>query len=568
MTKPTQEFPSSVDKASSDKAHTPETSKASESIKPDALAMKKPETNALTLEKWVESVISPKQDNPTQSALNLSRFGLKNAQDTIAFLKTPAGKSELAAINEQNAHNAQMMRERQMQIREHDMFMHALRAMFLLLFTEKKAHASHQMHDAIQAQIDKILHKADSKPPVATAKTTHPAYEELLQSITSYEKTLVNLNTQQELAKETEEVLEHLLVTLNEQEIQLHLKHEIYNESYHELEHLETNQLDPQFVSKRIEELTTEIDQHAEKVSQAIAENKLDTALLMYKHQALHFKKAHFEEVSEVCKGDKCYADEHGEQVTSFNKAHFILNLEQKIVKHEDKHYLLKPGQELHLINQEEKELAHKNYETNKPSLMCIKMQMKNAQGNEITAHKTQVEDTKTQLKENKEEQLIIANMIKLVQSNLANAKHIEKQPQLSLEITPRPTPTAGAAPTPKPTQTATTQLFRDKILELRSKEETQLTSRDLHTLASLAPEKDKAALDALLKNAPKINSTAPVPFQTQQSFLKYIEGFGVNATKPSVTNIKSPLAKEEKHPSFATPNPFKTTPSPFNKIS
>jgi hypothetical protein len=557
MTIPTQESPSSVDKTSSDKAHLNVTSKASDAIKPDAQAIKKPETPALTLEKWVESVIFPKQDNPTQLALMLSRFGLKNAQDTISFLKTPAGKSELAAISEQNAHNAEIIREQQLAIREHEMRMHQLRAMFLLLFVEKKAHASHQMYDAIQAQIDKILHKDDVKPPVAASNTTHPAYESLLESIASYEKTLVNLNTQQDLAKVKEEALERLLVTLNE----------IYNESLHEFEHLDTNQLDPKFISQRIEELTKEIDQHAEKVSLAITENKLDAALLMYKHQALHFKKTNFEEASEVCKGEKCYADEHGSQVTSFKKAHFILTLEQKIVKHEEKHYLLKPGQELHLISQEEKELAHTNYLTQKPSLMCIKQQITNAQGNEIAAHKNQVEDTKTQLKENKEEQLLIANMIKLVQSNLANAKHLEKQPQLSPEMAPRPTPTAGAAPTPKPAQTATTQLFRDKIIELRGKDK-QLTSRDLHTLASLAPEKDRAALDALLKNAPKINSTAPVPFQTQQSFLKYIEGFGINATKPAVTNIKSPMAKEEKQASFINPNPFKTNPSPFNKTS
>lgn len=567
MTKPTQESPSSVDKMSVDKAHPQQTHKTPESIKLDTQALKKPDTQTLTLDKWVESVMSPKQDNPTQLPLLLSRFGLKTAQDVIAFLKTPAGKNEIAAANEQNAHKAEMMRESRFAMLEHEMLMHALRAMFLSMFASKKAHATHQMYEAMQAQIDKILHKDDVKPVATATHSVHPAYERLLESIASYEKILTTLNTEQDAAKAKEEALEHLLVTLEEQAIQIHLKHDIYNESLQEFEHFDTKQLDPKFLAQRMEALSKEIDEHAELVSQAIAENKVDAAILMYKHQALHFKKAHYKEAYVIGEGHKCYTDEYGSEVTSFKKAHFILTLEQKIVKSDEKHYLLKAGQELHLISQEEKEQAHANYLAQKPSLMCIKQKMTNAQGNEIAAHTAQVENTKTQRKENKEELLIIANMIQLVQANLANAKHLANQLQLSPEITPRPTPTAGAAPTPKPVPTATTQLFRDKIIELKSKEEKQLTSRDLHTLVSLAPEKDREMLNALLKNAPEINSTAPIPFQTQQSFLKYIEGFGVNATKPSVTNIKSPSAKEER-PEYTSPNPFKTSPSPLNKTS
>lgn len=555
MTKPTPIQNPSVSLSSRKESDTLDRTKSANMAGVDLV--KQSSDKKLNLEKWAQSIVSPKQD--PSSALNLSHFGLKSAQDIITFMKTPLGKSTIAEQNEKIAIKKAQIEEQMIQQREHQRHMHRLKAFLFLWFVGKKAHSADMIKEINRLVQEKLLHKKPyEKQDSYDSKARMAQNEALLEAINYYEKALHTLDEQEKLTKAEEVFLEQLLSVLDLQQVELLLKHQIYKNSLTKFEHLETDQVNKPELDKHLDDLTTKIAAHAEKVSHAIASEDKDATHLMHHHHGLNLEMAALKEIIDIHLGAKRYVDDQGQAVTSFKKAHFILQLDQKIIKHDNKYYLLDANQDWSTMSQQDKQQARLDYKSNKHDLMCIKQQLVYNEAKEKKALDGQIEETKTKLEDNKIEQQLIANQRNLIQASRADAQNALNQSQLNQDTLAKPTPTAGAPSTPKPSQTSATLVFRAEVLKLRQSDKA-LEHKDLMKLASLAPMEEQLKIKAFLKDLPKTHE----PAQTQKFFKNFLNSISLEASAPAMTKLQ-----DQDRSSYYTPNPFKTKPSPFNKTS
>ena len=96
----------------------------------------------------------------------------------------------------------------------------------------------------------------------------------------------------------------------------------------------------------------------------------------------------------------------------------------------------------------------------------------------------------------------------------------------------------------PKPTQGSTTRFYREQLQQHKTP---QLSREELLALTEQAPaehkEKAQAYLSRQFANMPR---NAPIPFQKMQNILRNLERFGIDVTKPSVTNIQNDTDKNQ----------------------
>lgn len=555
---------------------------------------------ALTpIEKLVKSLILGDDLKETSPTIKLGYTGLKTAKDVEAFIRSPAGKELITEIGTQLAIEQSIKDEQQFQAREHEALKHRLQAAFFLWMAGKKAYSAHKRNDLIAEQNAQHIKEAKASKSANKAQADKSTFSssdtQLLKALDDYTKALAqNMNKHTEL-KEQEKSLEQQLEKLDVQEHMIDFKYDVYHAALNDFDNvLEKFEQSPDTVTDaeiqtHIDMIKAKMDEQLDEIDELIKDNKDgDAEILMKMNTALNFQLASHFDMLAVRSGKKYYADEQGNLVKSFKDAHFVMDTHDdnsqgaiqelshshsRIYKDEyNNHYLLKPGQTWDSIkdNTAEKAQAHKDFNQRKHEFMVVKKVVTLTHGLEATAHKERVEDVKAQIKDNKAEQMLLLNQNTLIQSARASAENIQQNPHITTPV-PRPTITSGAPTMPKPSQSSATKSYRDKIEEVRQLH--QVTQQDLLALASQAPGPQKiAARNFLQSEFVNLPRNAPIPFTTMQSLLKNLERFGIDATKPGVTNLRSPLElqrdasvapEENKHPSPLSTSP---SPSPFKK--
>lgn len=521
-------------------------------------------TRAKSLEEWAQSIMSPKQDEmgSYQNAINLSRFGLKNAQDVIEFLKSPGGEATLAEIGATLNHRKAIQEQQIIDRQAHDRLMHQLRALLFLWFIEGKTHAAHRLRDLIEKQNNKLLKDEAKLINSSTSRSEAEKRAEIGAVIASYDKVIHTIDKKLELNATEEKELEALMDKLEHQGKQIEAK---YNEYESELLQLENspaheNLSEPE-IDSQIKLISSEMDKLTDIISQLLDTNDEDGArALLHKQNALNLKAATFYDMKAVHNSKKYYADAQGNAVGSFKDAHFILSkgetqeLDQKLIKVDNKMFLLKPGQNWDSIkdNTEAKNKARNDYKHSKQEFMSVKKVVQHHKMFELTIQKAQVNDTEKQITQNKNEQILLKNQMNLVQSARASAENLLKQNNLAQEA-PRPTPTAGHAATPKPSQASATLFYREQIKLLKQSQ--NISYDDLLNLANRAPGKNSSRATEFLKQEfTKLSRNSAIPQTTMQNLLINLEKFGVTPKKQLT---------EAPHNS---PSPLSTKPDPFKR--
>lgn len=553
------------------------------------------------LKKWADLISDDVETSTEQTpTIKISRFGLKTAKDILIFLRSPAGDSLMAEIGTQMSIEKSLQDYQQLEAREKALLMHRIKAAFFLWYLEKRAYAAEQQEEIIIAQNDKAIRDSGKTTPIPTSSVLREVQKDmLLRSISDYEKALkLNLEKKQELLLE-QEALEKVLAKLDKESELIVYKYSLYqnhmdefDDTMDEFEKLDADASEAE-IEERIHQIHEKMDECILEVDELIKSNQDEAAAKLIKiHTALNLNLARHYDAKAVRKGEKYYADENGNKVNSHRNAYFILATydiqnplfkdivpepkHSKVYKDEyNNYYLLKPGQTWDSIkeNPQEKENAQKSFEHNKQELMAVKNLITYTKGLEWEANQGQIQRSKGILASCKNDTLVLDSQKNLIESSIASAKNMLQQLDSMKEAdlgntapVPRPTVTGGAhhpANKAKPT-VSPAHSFRIRLKEIREMQ--NVTTQDLLNLASQAPANQRIpAKDFVLSAVGAIPRTAPIPYVTMQFLLKNLERFGVDATKPSVTNIKQPLEiQDENELSASKLSPFNINPKPY----
>ncbi|CEG56457.1 hypothetical protein [Legionella fallonii] len=550
---------------------------------------------------------TPKEQSPT---ITLSRFGIKSPKDVAIFLRSPAGDSLISEIGMKMAEERSLEEYHQLELREQQMLMKRMQAAFFHWYLEKKAHAHDKQKEIVLEQNKKAIKDSakTSTPPAAATKASNVAQRAgLMQSINDYEQALQNNKEKEKALIKEREGLDEKLDKLNAEGELITFKYNVYDAQLADFESVlgEFEKLidtDPKaahaHIQPHLDNIRNKMDEYLLHVEDLIKDNQDEEAsILMKMHTALGLKIASHHDMVAVKNKDKYYVGADGKEVDSFKEAHYVLNTHkntndealkaiapelrrERIHKDENKnYYLLKPGQTWDSIkdNIAEKAEAHKRFKHREPELMIVKNLVHHNKKLETEVHKEQVEDVQGQIKTNEKEKQLANNQKNIIESSLARDKQMLQQLDstdantlntTSPTLTPRPTVTGGPS-APQPSKASAAHVYKEKIDLV--KQMSKVTPEQLLNLADQAPGVQRVpARNFLMSEIERRNlpRTAPIPYQTMQFLLKNLERFGVDATKPSVTNIKNPteIRKETEQVQEArtAPTPFSIKPPGF----
>ena len=565
------------------------------------------ESPANSLDQWAKSIFEPERNNlDAPTTAELSRFGLKTPQDVIRFLRSPAGETVIAEMGAQLAEEKALERRQQLMHLEHSLLIHRLLALLFLWYLNKETHASEQIRDLIQQQNQRAIENAGSQPS-SRPSSTNDNRVTLRETIANYERALQAVDSRRAALQQEQEELKKEEFKLTEQGKSLEEKYDTFEEAIKEFEQPEEEELTETEIDEKISKLTEEMNAQVEKLFE-IEEENAETLAFKNAHNALNLKLANYHDRKAVMQGEKIYVDEEGQIVTSFKKAAFIFNIKQKdeqivrikddvyllkseqnsslinsnpelakrqyemarqntpkVVKENDKLYLLKPGQDWNSVK-ESLELMHqaqKEYEYTKQDLMTVKKIIHYHKDAEHSMHDEKVVTVRTKVANNIEELRSMDNHRIVLESNIATANALLNSPQLSQTITKPASTSISTSNRHTLNQAPVTAYYRTKLNEIKNK--TEVFFKDLEPLLNALPQSEEHK--SILRNIPR---SGPIPFQTMQSILTYMERFGIDATNPAVTRIQNPseLAKQtnQENNREIELTPFNLNPSPYKR--
>ncbi len=512
------------------------------------------------------------------SSASLGHFGLKTAQDVIYFLKTPAGASIKAAIARQLAIIASFKEGRRVQVLEEMLFKRRLMAFFIFsVITHREAKARF-LNEQIAQQLNKTLNNnTHANQPESSSSYTQAT----IDILKAYDAEIDYLNEEKKTYKSEKAMLEAALAKQEELSKDLEVKHQLYDEILKQLDsefvdlekHLDLtaqSNLSPeqhelkQTAMIKLQEHYTALQGDIEKQTDSITEllskgHDEDARKSVHQLNCLHFKATFLSDMLAIAQGQKKLFDEEGQPVDSYSKAAFVLKPDRKIVKHEGQYYLIGAAEDLQQMGPEQKALAAKQYAQSKTELVSVKkMVLENVQvEKEHHHHQTAIlQERQGQIKEHKQ---LLKSQLTQVQAARSIAQQALEKPEHLMQA---PVPAFSNVPAniPKSSEISEGQSFR-KIIGFLRENEPKMTRYKLNELCQTSEPAQKYVSAELLK----IPASAPIPHTTMVNLLKNLERFGIDATKPSMTNIKSRtdfLAELQTQPSNS-PTPFSMTPTP-----
>ncbi|QDP72878.1 hypothetical protein FOG18_10055 [Legionella israelensis] len=540
--------------------------------------------------------LSAEQLSNWTSTVTLGRFGLRNAEDVIKFLNSPAGETVKAEIGAELALIAAIQEERRIEIQDEQLFHRRLLAFLLLSLLAYREAKAQAVNEEIMEQIDKRLHQT----PHSEAKSSS-AYDQAVNDILeAYEAELKYLQEEQKLYEKDEE---DLAKDLEEHQLQLsdlQTKHDIYNQVLSDLE-TEFSQLEADLaiaaplpltqeqdrakneaitkLQGELDKIATEISKKTNQITTLIAEGKeKEVKTALHELDGLHFREAFLTDLLEVSQYKKHLFDANGELTNSLTKADFVLKRDKKIVEHEGQYYLINADQDIHALNEGEKDIAAKEYQKSKGADVSVKKMVIDNMEFEREHYDKKSDSLEERGKQINEYKTLINNQLNQVQAALSIVRQRLENPESLMDS---PSPALSRRPSVTPVPTVVPSHSYRKVTEfLHGNNAKKITRDQLYQFNKNLPPKQQYLINNALTAIP-IN--APIPHITMIMMLRHLERFGVDAT-PVMTNISNPreqqaLAaselpqeKEKKaqqqqdltpqdEPKKEYPNPFKMTP-------
>ncbi|KTC65768.1 coiled coil protein [Legionella adelaidensis] len=541
------------------------------------------------LEAWFASVeknntpaaaIRAEQNNPYLATIFVSRFGLKDSNDVLTFLKSPAGESTVSLIEHELALQAEQEEERQFELREAEARDRRIRAFLLMgLLYDKKAEAK-DLLSRIQEQIDKFIHELDEDKAKENKKLIDSYDRESLlnKQFEAYHEASGALEAKLNAKLSEAEKLEKELAHWDKQNQAMNVKYNAYHDHLDTL-HAELSEfgdlsnetglekINVRSIEDKILGLSKQLDADAAEISRLLeSENEEDLLAareLLNQSNARNLQLGTLKDMLDVVNKKSYLVKADGSTASNFAEAEFILPKSKKIIKDGDQYYLVDASKDLKDIQADEnlKNQAAKAFQQAKHDLMNVKSLVSKNYHLEKTDHN----QTKTNLSERSEKMQqeidLLAKQLTAVQAARAQASEMIKQGSRANEnpaptLTPSPTtpkPTATpikATATPAPNYQATT--YKHLLLLMKYGPSAESIERLSKGFAA-RPDMVEAH-----RMANTLRPGVPIPFQVMQNLLRNIERFGVDATKPNVAGNINPL---DKKPSPTAPTPFSMTP-------
>lgn len=531
---------------------------------PNQMELKKVDS-PYVLEDWVKSLklsLEEQSENIESPSIILGRYGLKNAQEVIAFLKSPAGETTINEMAADVAHKKAIKEQAQIDALRHAMLIKLLTALMILWFAEEKAEAAVKLRDFIQEQNKEILNHELNK---TKTNETELKVSEFKEIISTYDKAIERLEKKVEANEDEQIQLEKELAELNEQVMLIDKKYDEYDSGLLALENssIDYDKMSEAELQHAIKQLDDKMIEMTNSITKLLdANNEIEAKALLNTQIALNLQAATLLDLKDVRESKKYYADEEGHKVDSFKDACFILfkglnaDHDQKIIRIDNKLYLLKPGQSWDKIKDSEelKQEASLNYDRLKQQCMSVRKVVVHHKNFEVTVNQAQIGDTNKKLAHNAAEKIVLQNQMNLMQSARAGAEFVLQNPSLGLRV-PEQTPTMVASQGIATAASVSASLFyKERISELRQSK--NITYENLMDLANKSPGNNKKAVEYLTQEFTKLSRAAAIPQVTMQMLLKGLERFGV-----SIDKEKDKPADEV---SYQSPNPLKIEPDKF----
>lgn len=318
---------------------------------------------------------TPTQSSELSSQL-LSRFGLKNPQDIVAFLQSPAGESTRSKIGEDLAEIAALKEQQRIDLRDQEI-RRQRRIAFILLFLAKKKEAKAHLNEQIQEQINQQNQKIQKTQSKTSSTLQDTAVSELLKE---NQIKIDNIDTN---IRSIDQDLENLAQKV----IELDKAHEIYQDKMLVIEdNLNQDLLKLDTTKLKINHLENKITQHKielDKVAMMeIPDSPEEQQELRKNLELLSSEIGLYNDHIEVLKGNKLYLDSLGNEVEfASSEMGFVvpktlaneLNQQQKhFVEDDGKYYLIQNGQNIEDLSTEEKAIAHREAKTHKPEQLAV----------------------------------------------------------------------------------------------------------------------------------------------------------------------------------------------------
>lgn len=563
-----------------------------------------------------QGIIKPGSEKSPGADLGL--YGLTNANRVTTFMLTPAGETVKEEIAVQEAIKQELKDELLREQREHQLLMQRIRMALLLWYIERRAHASKKVNELILDQIAKADERLKSSAKAAEHLGSPEAkfVADLQAIIQDYEDAIKK-------AKDEAKALdEHGLLLQNEHEhllalgLELDEKHNVYQASIEQLEamnlHDEEGVINEDAFTQAFKQFNQNMAEIQKEIDRLI-EQELDPRKELQKLNALNLQFASMHDMRAIHEGRK-YALK---TTVNGEEAHFVINsddtlmalgedgqltaLDKKnkdtvhlgksklyfqpqghtLVKDGDKVYLLKPGQDLKAVKEndelsaEAEKAAEESFDKVKQGILSVKHVIGFHKGLEKEAHNRRVQASTDAIRANNEDKKIVANNVRLLQAGQADARDALRQMTLTLKPglggqqlqmtaptpTPKPTLNQGSLSSSQVPSVRFTQLFKMLILEGQ-----QNRSLLRHGNTPQAPQPSNQTLDARLKNG-----ASPLSALELIQLEKRMHGLGkdlpVASTRrhnlgQSGPNSLQRIADTNVEPNVEKPSPLKTTPS------
>jgi effector protein LidA len=432
---------------------------------------------------------------------NLGRFGLKNEQDVVSFISSTAGKSLIAEITEQVGFEKAKKEQLQIQQLEQDILMQRIRIASLMWSVERDDQSLRQQEATIIQLNTQAIQRSGKAPEIAATAIQTPYQTELLASISTY-RTAIDKNLAQL------EVLNAKGLQLANQMAALQVEGAMLTQKYALLDRAlgsdfeagiigrlghSSNEEDILEVDKEVNRMNTELAKMEHEVDTAKPDRASELRMTINVHKHVLSMQ---QDIFEVRTRQKYFADINGMEVDSFKNAHFILGLDQRILKDtKDQFYLVARGQEMEDLNADPslKNQAQIDFELQKPALLFAK-ELKNlnkAMEFQTYENNVSVVVLETQKTNNIRAQLMAETrtfQTKLVESELAYeaSKDPLQTPSQAGADTDRPRVRFAPSPTPDVTAAsiAITQKYKERISDFKLQHQDQpLTKKDIEAL-------------------------------------------------------------------------------------
>jgi len=332
------------------------------------------------LDQWLSYVETPSSTNL------ISRFGLRNSSDIIAYFRTPGGKSAEGVVASQINEIQAINDEQQFKILEKRRRLHRIRAYIILIKAHKHHVNEHDKYEYILDEQAKKRLRAQPKPSAANLKQEKRNYDA------------------------TKKIIE---ITIDEMAHELRLLNQ-------EINYLDTDEKQLQNRLTQYEAVFAKIFAQSKMLlggDESILQERLQSEMSSYakiskslepsnqvKFSSLKLTIDLLRDVSLVRKQERFLFNEQGQPVDDFTNAHFIVPQDKRLSLEGGKFHLYptQPSMEYDKLNlQQQRQQAQENFLTCRPDILCRRVRIQSEikeQFKEYRADKTNLATQRREL--------------------------------------------------------------------------------------------------------------------------------------------------------------------------